>query len=108
MLFPEVAKTVLFLLNSYPAVALISLEIFSFGLKVTNNLASLLLVFGACKTGVDWAKQTLPELSWITNVSQSLNLPTFFISAKLNEIGMIKSKNVKINFLVMIDSGQVH
>ena len=92
MLFPEVAKTVLFLLNSYPAVALISLEIFSFGLKVTNNLASLLFVFGACKTGVDWAKQTLPELSWITNVSQSLNLPTFFISAKLNEIGMIKNK----------------
>ena len=103
MFFPDVAVTELFLLNSYPAVALISLEIFSFGLKVTNNLASLLFVFGACKTGVDWAKQTLPELSWITNVSQSLNLPTFFISAKLNEIGMIKELKLGPDIFAYLD-----
>ena len=81
LLFPEVAKTVLFLLNSYPAVALISLEIFSPGLKVINNLASLLFFFGACKTGDDCAKHTLPDASYITITSQFLNLPTFFNSS---------------------------
>ena len=48
---PERAVTELFLLNSYPGVTLISSVIFSFGLKVTNNLASLLFDLGACKIG---------------------------------------------------------
>ena len=40
---------------------LISFVIFSPGLKLINNLASLGLFFGACKTGLDCAKQTLPD-----------------------------------------------
>ena len=59
---------------------LISLEIFSLGLKVTNNLASLLTYFGASKTGTDWAKHTFPEASETTITSQSLNLPIFLRS----------------------------
>ena len=51
--FPDFAVIEFFLLKSYPGVVLISSLILSLGLKVTNNLASLLFFFGDCKTGID-------------------------------------------------------
>ena len=82
---------------------LISLEIFSLGLKVTNNLASLLFFFGACKTGIDCAKQTFPDCSEITITSQSLYFPTFFKSSA-NVFEILEIKTIKENnkiFLIM-------
>ncbi len=46
--FPDFAVIEFCLLNSYPAVRLISSLIFSPGLKDTNNLESLLLLLGDC------------------------------------------------------------
>jgi hypothetical protein len=78
-------------------------ETYMLGLKVINNLASLLFFFGACKTGVDCAKHTLPVASDIVITSQSLNLPIFFkFSAKefdAEKIGINIDKN--IIFLIM-------
>ena len=45
--FPDLAIIEFCLLYSYPDVMLISSEILSFGLKLTNNLASLLELLGA-------------------------------------------------------------
>ena len=66
--------------------------IFSFGLKLTNNLDSLLFFFGDCKTGFVWAKQVFSLLFFKIIVSQSLNFPIFFISwAEIFELNNIKT-----------------
>ena len=83
---------------------LISFEIFSLGLKVTNNLAFLLLSLGACKTGIYCAKQTLPDVSEIIITSQSLNLPTFLRSpAKVFEIEIIKTIKENSKYFLIMD-----
>ena len=41
------------LLDSIKRINFTSFKILSFGLKATNNFASLLFVFGACKIGND-------------------------------------------------------
>ena len=51
---PDFAVTGALSLNVYPFVTLISFLIFSFGLKLTNNLDGFLFnFFGALKTGAD-------------------------------------------------------
>ena len=87
---------------------LISFEIFSPGLNVTNNLASLLFFFGACKTGIDWAKHTFPEVSDMTITSQSLNLPIFFkSSAKVWVKEVIKITNDKVKKLSDVNKSEL-
>ena len=70
---------------------------------IKKNLILILFFFGACKTGVDWAKHTLPDGSDITITYQSLNLPTFFkSSAKVFDTEIIGMKiDNNIIFLVM-------
>ena len=95
--FPVLAEIVLLVLNSYPAVILISSETLSWGLKVTKSLASLSLLFGDCNTGLDCAKQIFcPSLLEI-KVVQSLNLPTSFTSSALRLLCIISiPKTIKI------------
>ena len=73
------------------------------GLKETKSLASLLLAFGDCKTGLVWAKQVNSLSFFNINVSQSLNFPIFFNSSadtKLIEKIKIVKKNI-IDLLIM-------
>ena len=79
--FPEEAIIEFWVLYSYPEVILTSSDIFSSGLKVTNNLASRSFFFGDCSTGFDWAKQTLLFSSEILIAFQSLNFPISFRSS---------------------------
>ena len=75
----------------------------SFGLKATNNFASLFFFYGACKIGEDCAKQTFPLASETTNASQSLYLPIFFTSWAWSWLKLVKNKIIKnaVIFLVM-------
>ena len=81
---------------------LISSKIFSFGLNDTNNLASLRFDFGACKTGLDCAKQIILE-SFFYNYSFPI-FKTFqfflFLLQKYKLVQIVK-KNISIKFLIM-------
>ena len=73
------------------------------------TIRSLIFFFGACKTGIDWAKHTFPEASDITITSQSLNLPTFLrFEAKAFDKEAIKKMvdNSKVFLIMDMDLGK--
>ena len=71
-------------------------------MSLINNLASRGFFFGDCKTGFDCAKHSFFVPSVTTIVSQSLNLPTFFISwAEASET--IKKQNNNTVILLIRD-----